>query len=166
LDIGVGLIGFLHVAAGAAWFGGSLFANLVVVPFVVRQPAERQRELIGGLVIGPERLMIAAALGAVVTGVLLGPAIGRVESLSEIASPYGVVWTGAILVALAIFAVGGGITSPAARALRDDDAIWTDASGASESRRAEALARLQLGFRLELAGIAGILVLMSLLPRL
>ena len=166
MDIGLSLIGFLHVAAGAAWFGGSLFANLVVVPFIVRQPQPRQRELIRGLVIGPERLMIAAALGAAITGLLLGPALGRIDSLSAIASPYGVVWIGAILVALAVFAVGGGITSPAARALRDVDAIWTDADGASGSRREEVLARLQLGFRLELAGISVILVLMTLLPRL
>ena len=166
MDLGLSLIGFLHVAAGAAWFGGSLFANLVVVPFIIRQPGVRQRELIGGLVIGPERLMIAAALGAAVTGLLLGPVLGRIDSLDAVASPYGMVWVGAILVALAVFAVGGRVTSPAARTLREDDAIWTDASGSSESRRAEALARLRLGFRLELAGIAVILVLMTLLSRI
>jgi hypothetical protein len=61
-----------------------------------------------------------------------------------------------------VFAVGGRITSPAARRLRDDDAVWQ--SGAEGE--SALLERLRLGFRLELAGIAAILALMVVLPNL
>jgi uncharacterized membrane protein len=159
-------MGLLHVAAGAAWFGGSLFVNFVVMPFIVRQPPARQRDLIGGLILGPERLMIATALGAAITGLSLGPVLGRIDSLAALASPYGLVWIGAILVALAVFAVGFRVTSPAARSLRNDDAMWSDQDGSADSRRAQAMVHLRLGFRMELAGIAMILVLMTLLARL
>jgi uncharacterized membrane protein len=166
MDVGAVAIQFLHVAAGAAWFGGSLFANAVVLPFIARQAPDRQRELIGGLVLGPERVMIAAALGAAVTGLLRGTVYGRIDSLDAVVSPYGVVWLTAILVALAVFATGGRVTSPAARALRDDDAVWVATPEAERSRAADAIARLLLGFRVEFAGISLILGLMILLPSL
>jgi hypothetical protein len=166
MDVGTVTIQFLHVAAGAAWFGGSLFANAVVLPFIARQPPARQRELIGGLVLGPERVMIAAALGAALTGLLWGTVYGRIDSPAALASPYGVVWLTAILAAVAVFATGGRVTSPAARALRDDDSLWVATSEAKGSRTADAIARLRLGFRVELAGITVILGLMILLPRL
>jgi hypothetical protein len=164
MDLGAPAIQFAHIAAGAAWFGGSLFANIVVVPFILRQPPQRQRELIGGLIIGPERVMIGAALGTAVTGLLQGTLYGRIRSLDALASPYGGAWLGAILLALVVFAIGGRVTSPAARALRDDDEIWADAPEPTAPHAA--FARLRLGFRLEFAGIAGILVLMALMPRL
>jgi uncharacterized membrane protein len=165
MEIGAVAIQFLHVAAGAAWFGGSLFANAVVLPFIARQAPERQRELIGGLVLGPERVMVAAALGTAVTGLLRGTVYGRIDSLGAVASPYGLVWLTAILVAVAVFATGGRVTSPAARTLRDDDSVWV-ATVEERSRAADAFSRLRLGFAVELAGITVILGLMILLPRL
>jgi putative copper export protein len=164
MDIGTLAIHFVHIAAGAAWFGGSLFANVVLLPFILRQPPQRQRELVGALIIGPERVMIGAALGTAVTGLLQGTFHGRIESVAALSSPYGEAWLGAVLVALVVFAIGGGVTSPAARALRDDDEIWADARGPAAPRAA--FARLRLGFRLELAGIAGIVGLMALMPTL
>ena len=165
MDIGAVAIQFVHVAAGAAWFGGSLFANAVVLPFIARQEPDRQRELIGGLVLVPERLIIAAALGAAVTGLLRGTVYGRIDSPGALASPYGAVWLTAILVAVVVFATGGRVTSRAARALRDDDSMWV-ATPEERSRAARAISRLRLGFAVELAGITLTLGLMILLPRL
>jgi uncharacterized membrane protein len=164
MNLGATAMQLVHIAAGAAWFGGSLFANIVVVPFILRQPPRRQRELVGALIIGPERVMIGAALGTAVTGLLQGTLYGRIRSLDALSSPYGGAWLGAVLLALVVFAIGGRVTSPAARALRDHDEIWDDAPEPTAPRAA--FARLRLGFRLELAGIAGILVLMALMPRL
>lgn len=163
MDPALVLVQFVHIAGGAAWFGGSLFANLVILPFIGRQAPERQRELIGGVILGPERVMIAAALTAAVTGMVRGIAFGPIRSLAVLATPYGVIWLASVLVAVAIFATGGRLTSPAARALRDDDRVWTEESAASAARAARLLSRLRLGFRLELLGIAAILALMVLL---
>jgi uncharacterized membrane protein len=163
MDVGLAIVQFLHVAAGAAWFGASLFANAALLPYIRRQAPERQRDLVVGLVLGPERVMIGAALGAGVTGLLRGIVFGRIQSLDALGTTYGIVWLAAILVALAVFAVGGRVTSPAALSLRDDDTAWTAGAGPTAARL---LDRLAFGFRLELTGITAIIALMALLPRL
>jgi uncharacterized membrane protein len=154
---------FLHVAGGAAWLGGSVFANLVLLPFIVRQPVERQRSLIAAFVLGPQRVMIAAALLAAITGFVRGIVFGPTTSLEALGSPYGLMWIVSIVIALAVYAVGGMVTSPSARRLRDLDGLWSDGEGATSSRTA-AVGRLQLGSRLELVGIGLILALMAALP--
>ena len=162
MDAGAAIVQFVHLAGGAAWFGGSLFANAVLLPYVLRQPPERQRELIRGVILGPERIMIAAALTAAVTGLVRGIVFGRIDGTDVLGTSYGLVWLASIGVAIAVFAVGGRITSPAARRLQDDDGVW-DGGGAA---RGALLDRLQLGFRIELAGITTILILMTVLGRL
>ncbi len=162
MDAGAAIVQFVHLAGGAAWFGGSLFANVVLLPYVLRQPSERQRELIRGVILGPERIMIAAALTAAVTGLVRGIVFGRIDGTDALGTSYGLVWLASVGVAIAVFAVGGRITSPAARRLRDDDGVWDGDVAA----RVALLDRLRLGFRVELAGITTILILMTLLGRL
>lgn len=162
MDVGSVIVQFVHVAGGAAWFGGSLFANAVLIPYVLRQPPERQRELIRGVILGPERWMIAAAMTAAVTGLVRGIVVGRIHGADALGTPYGLVWIASIGVAIAVFAVGGRITSPAARRLRDDVGAWDDDS----TIRARLLDRVRIGFRVELVGITIILVLMTVLARL
>jgi uncharacterized membrane protein len=163
VDVGIVLVQFLHIAGRAAWFGGSLFANAVVLPYIGRQAAERRRELVGGLILGPERVMIAAALTAAVTGLVRGVAFGRIQSIDSLGTPYGLFWLASVLVAILVFGIGGRITSPAARVLRDDDG--TSAAGSTEIAEA-AFERVRRGFRFELAGITTILGLMVALTRL
>jgi uncharacterized membrane protein len=162
VDAGATIVQFVHVAGGAAWFGGSLFANAVLLPFVLRQPPERQRELIRGVILGPERWMIAAALAAAVTGLARGIVFGRINGSDALGTAYGLVWIASIGVAIAVFAVGGRITSPAARRLGHDDGVWD----AGTAARGPLLDRVRIGFRAELLGITTILVLMTVLARL
>jgi uncharacterized membrane protein len=162
VDAGATIVQFVHVAGGAAWFGGSLFANAVLLPYVLRQPPERQRDLIRGVILGPERWMIAAALTAAVTGLVRGIVFGRIDGTAVLGTSYGLVWLASIGVAIAVFAVGGRITRPAARRLRDDDGVWDGDPAA----RVPLLERVRVGFRAELVGITTILVLMTLLTRL
>ena len=154
---------FLHIAGGAAWLGGSIFMNVIVLRFITGQPVRRQRALLTALVVGPERVMIGAALVAASTGLIRGIAFGPITSLGALGTPYGLLWMGAIVATLAVFTVGGTITSPTARRLRDEDGLWTD-EGTGEAHRTAVIGHLRLGFRLELAGIALILALMALLP--
>jgi uncharacterized membrane protein len=164
MDVGAAIVQLIHIAGGAAWFGGSLFANAVVIPYVGRQSVERRRELIGGLILGPERVMIAAALTAVVSGLVRGIVFGRIQSVDVFGTPYGIVWLASVVVAILVFATGGRVTSPAARALRDDDGIR--GGGSDDTVAARTFGRLRFGFRLELAGISIILGLMVVLARL
>jgi uncharacterized membrane protein len=160
MDLGPALVMFAHVLGGTVWLGGSVFVNFVLLPFVFGQPLERQRELVRTAILGPERMMIAAAVGGGAFGILLGTVFGRIRSFDDLATFYGLVWLSAILVAVVVFAIGGTVTSPAARRLLEDDRLWS--SGAAAGRHTVVL-RLRRGFALELTGIVVILVLMAVL---
>lgn len=144
-----------------------MFANIILVPYIAARPVNEQRQLVGKLLIGPERLMVAGAVTASVFGLLLGIASGRIRSVDGLASAYGLVWLASILIAIAVFAAGGLVTSPAARRLERDDDLWhEDLDGAATLTRSGAFRRLRIGFATELAGITLILALMIVLGRL
>jgi len=163
MEWGQGIVLLLHIVAGAAWLGASIFANAVLLPYVSLQPIDRHRELIGSLILGPERVIIGGALVAAVTGVALGIGYNGIRSITAFATPYGLVWLASVAVAIGVFAVGGGVTSPAARALRDDPSLWDPDVPDADDRRASLMDRLRLGFRLELVGIVFVLGLMVIL---
>lgn len=157
------IVHFLHVASGAAWLGGSLFANLFLVPFALRQPIDRRRTLIESLLLGPERIMIGAALLVVVTGLLRGIIFGPITSLDALGRPYGLVWLLSLIIVAMVFVTGGRVTGPAIHRLTQEDDLW-DHQPAAATRRREAISRrLIIGFRVELGGILVVLGLMVLL---
>lgn len=154
---------FLHLLGGAAWLGASIFANLVVVPYIWRRPPGERPALVSSLIIGPERLVIGSALLAGTTGLLLGASSGRIAGLDDLDTPFGTLWFASIAVALAVFATGGLVTSRAAADLERDPT--TGEGGGAEPAGEAALQRLRAGFAVELAGIVSILGLMVALGR-
>ena len=154
---------FLHLVGGAAWLGASIFANLVVVPYIGRRPPGERPALVRSLIVGPERLVIGSALLAGTTGLLLGASSGRIAGPDDLATPFGTLWVASIAVALAVFATGGLVTSRAAADLERDPT--TGEGGGAESAGEAALRRLRAGFAVELAGIVSILGLMVALGR-
>ncbi len=152
IPVGVQL---LHLLGGSAWLGGSVLANGFLVPFTFRQPPERQRELVGALLLGPERLMIGAALTVAVTGVLRGTVFGRIDGLDALARPYGAIWLLAIAMTLTVFAIGGRLTGPALVRLANDDTLWAGDEGSAQ--RHALTRRVRIGFGAELVGIIAIL---------
>jgi uncharacterized membrane protein len=154
---------FLHLASGAAWLGGSLFANLFLVPFALRQPIDRRRHLIQALLLGPERLMIGAALLVVVTGLARGILFGPIGTLEALARPYGLVWLLSLIIVAMVFVTGGRLTGPAIRRLTQEDDLWNGQSATAAHRREALSRRLKIGFRVELCGILVVLGLMVLL---
>lgn len=164
MDVWLAVVQFIHVLGGAAWLGGSVFANVILLPFVFRQPPDRRRELLRTLVLAPERLMIAAALIGGMAGIARGTLFGPIRSVADLGSRYGLIWVAAVFVVLGVFAVGGAVTSRAARRLIDDNALWlASADGRLAEGNASAVARLRLGFRIELGGILVALALMQAL---
>lgn len=160
MDLLAVVLRFLHVGGGTAWLGASLFANLVIVPFIAGQPADRRPALVERLVLAPEKVIIGGALTAAISGLILGVAGRGFTSIEALTTPAGLVWLAAILIAIAVFGTGGRITSPAARRLQRPPASDEDGRDSDQ-----ALGRLRTGFRIELAGIASILALMVVLPR-
>ena len=158
------VIQFLHLLAGVVWLGGSVFMTLVVLPAVFAQPLTQQRALARRVILGPERLMVGAAVTTVVLGVVRGTVYGPVRSVGALTTRYGFVWMVAIIVTLAVFVIGGRVTSPAARDLLDDEDVWEPApDGSAGTELAERIRRVRSGFRLELIGILIVLALMPIL---
>ena len=154
---------FLHLLGGASWLGASIFANVVLVPYVGRRtPAERP-DLVLRLIRAPERLVIGSALLAGVTGLLLGVSSGRIRGVEDAGSTFGMLWVASIAVAIAVFATGGLVTSRAAAQLAAGPTA--DKGDAMERAGETALRRLRFGFGVELAGIISILALMVALGR-
>lgn len=154
---------FLHLLGGASWLGASLFANVAVVPYIGARPAVERGELVQRLILAPERLLIGAALLAGSTGLLLGVTSGRIGGFDDLSSPFGILWIGSIVAAIAVFATGGLVTSRAAGQLaargHADEAPGFGIGGETAFRR------LRLGFAVELGGIVSILALMVALGR-
>ncbi|HEX2754476.1 MAG TPA: hypothetical protein VHM48_03375 [Candidatus Limnocylindrales bacterium] len=164
MDIWLMVVQFVHILGGAAWLGGSIFANLVLLPYVFRQAPDRRRGLIGVLILGPERVMIGAAVIGGLMGLVRGTFFGPIRSIDDLGSGYGLTWLGAVVVVLGVFVVGGAVTSRAARRLLDDDALWVaSADGRLGDAYATTAVRLKVGFRIELSGILVTLALMEVL---
>ena len=157
------IVHFLHLTSGAAWLGGSLFANLVLVPFALRQPIDRRRQLIHSLLLGPERLMIGAALLVVVTGLARGILFGPIVTLEALSRPYGLVWMLSIIIVAMVFVTGGRVTGAAIHRLTQEGDLWTGQSATATRRRDALSRRLVIGFRVELGGILVVLGLMVVL---
>ena len=160
---GAPILLFLHLLGGASWLGASVFANLVLVPYIGRCPSADRPEVVNRLILGPEPLVIGSALLAGITGLLLGVSSGRIGGLGDLATPFGALWVVSIVVAMAVFATGALVTSRGAARLSgkvaaDRDSIPSPADDA-------ALRRLRVGFAIELIGILSILGLMVALGR-
>jgi hypothetical protein len=154
---------FLHVLGGASWLGASVFANLVLVPHLGRRPPAERPELVRRLILAPEKLFIGSALLAGVTGLLLGVTSGRIRGPGDVSTPFGMLWVASIVVAIAVFATGGLLTSRAAAQVSSGAAA--DGGSFPEDGGEAAFRRLRVGFAAELTGIVSILALMVALGR-
>ncbi|MEO5986450.1 MAG: hypothetical protein ABIW50_01385 [Candidatus Limnocylindria bacterium] len=154
---------FLHLLGGAFWLGASMFANVAVVPYIGARPAAERGELVQRLILGPERLLIGAALLAGSTGLLLGVTSGRIGGFDDLSSPFGTLWIASIVTAIAVFATGGLVTSRAAVQLATRP--HADDAPSSRAGAETAFRRLRLGFAVEVTGIVSILALMVALGR-
>jgi hypothetical protein len=154
---------FLHLLGGASWLGASVFANLVLVPYVGRRPPTERPELVRRLILAPENLFIGSALLAGITGLLLGVTSGRIRGPGDVSTPFGILWVASIVVAIAVFATGGLLTSRAAAQVASR--ATADGGSAPEDGGEAAFRRLRVGFVAELAGIVSILALMVALGR-
>ncbi len=141
-----------------------MFANLVLIPYVFSRPTDQQRELIGRLILGPEPVMVGAAVVASATGIARGVIVGPIRSIEALGTPYRIVWLAAVVTAIAVFVVGGRVTSPAAHELLNNPALWSSTLAGGTSRELRlTVHRLRIGFAIELGGIVTILALMAVL---
>lgn len=114
MDWLTGIIHWLHVLFAIFWFGSTLYADFVLLPAAMQMSPGAQREL--GQRIGPiaERAETAAGIATIVLGVILGTIVGPIQSLTFlVGTAYGITWLVSLVLALAVFAFGLWVLTPA-----------------------------------------------------
>ena len=117
MDLGEATLHWLHILFGTFWFGGALFANFVVVPAMMRLPAEPQQQFLKLFAEQTERMMLIAASGTIVLGIIRGTAFGEIKDVAALSTPYGTYWLIGLVAACLTYAYGTWYLSPRANRL-------------------------------------------------
>jgi uncharacterized membrane protein len=109
--MGVGQMAFLqiavqwlHVLGGIFWFGGVLFASVVLGPTMMSLPPRTGAAVFDGVA---KRAWIGEAVGGatIMLGVVRGTVLGPVKSIEFLfGTAYGITWLVALLLGLGILA--------------------------------------------------------------
>lgn len=110
---------WLHVLLGIVWFGYALSMYFLVAPPLTKLPEAQQRQAFGVLAdIGPKVFPIVAIL-VIVLGFVRGTFLGRIQSFSDLATTYGILWMVGLLGTLSLLFTGARWIGPGFAALRD-----------------------------------------------
>jgi uncharacterized membrane protein len=145
MDWGLFAVQWLHVLGGVFWFGGSLFGNLAVFPVVLKLPEQMQRTFMLPLIERTDRIVVPVAIGTILLGVVRGTVLGRIHTLADLGTPYGIAWLIGLLVAVGVLAVGVLYLSPSVRKLMTSTDSGVSFAPAGRWLQAAAAAD-QLGF--------------------
>lgn len=145
---------WLHILVGTFWFGGVLFSNFVVIPAVMRLPADGQAAAIRVIGEQANRIIPWVAIATIVLGVVRGTALGEVKDVSALGTTYGIEWLVGLVAAVATFAWGMWVVGPAAERMT--------AGGLTSATPAE-IGKVRLFALLELLGFFVIFTTMILM---
>lgn len=162
MDWSVVVVQWLHILFGTFWFGGTLFANFVMIPAIVRLPADRQFQIIEFVAEQANRIVPWMAGGAIVLGFLRGTVFGDIKDLNGLSTDYGILWLVGLVAAVATFAWGEWVLTPAAARLTASGVAMGSSEQASPEAAA-AISRVRLTALLELVGFFVIFTTMILM---
>ncbi len=106
------VVQWLHVFCGIFWFGSRLVVTFILLPTMRRVPQAKQRDFLGELVRHFVRVEPLLGIATLVLGFLRGTVFGQVTSLdAAFGTPYGLTWTTALVLGVAIAILGGLVGS-------------------------------------------------------
>ena len=148
----VAVIEWLHILGGITWFGGYIFLDFVVWPALLGMPARAGREAHQAIFPIASRTMSLVAPATVLLGAVRGTILGDLRSMATLATPYGLTWSVALVVSIALMIWG---------AQWHDHwlgPVWVDDTVSQLGVR-----RLKRGFAFEMAAFGTILACMVLM---
>ena len=101
------VVHWLHVVAGAIWFGAQAFLFAALWPALLRRPAPEARAMLGAIVPGMSRLMGIVGPVVIVTGLLRGTWLGPLRSAAALGTAYGATFLAAMALVAALSVIGG-----------------------------------------------------------
>ena len=146
------VVQWLHILLGTFWFGGILFSNFIIIPAIMRLASDRQGEIVHNIAAQGQRIIPAVAIGTILLGVVRGTVFGDIKDLAGLGTAYGIWWLIGLIAAVATFAWGTWVLSPAAERIT--------AGGPADSA---ALGRVKMYALLELVGFFVIFTTMILM---
>lgn len=153
MDWGEATAQWLHILFGTFWFGGALFANFVVVPAMMRLPPEPQQQFLKLFAEQSERMMLIAASGTIVLGIIRGTVFGGIKDVADLGSAYGIYWLIGLVAACVTYAYGTWYLSPRANRLGAEmAAAGVGPGGKLSPELAARMSRLKVLALLELVG--------------
>lgn len=116
------VVHWLHVLAGMVWFGGQVFANLVLWPALLRRPAGEARELVQGAGRWAGPLMGGSGIAVLLLGILRGTWLGPVRSPEALfGTAYGHTFLAALLLTVFVMGYAGRARGRMAERVWDGD---------------------------------------------
>jgi uncharacterized membrane protein len=148
MDWGEFAVQWLHIFFGIFWFGGTLYANFVMIPAILTLPRDRQTPVINAITARGERIIPLVATATIVLGILRGTALGPIKDVGDLGTGYGLYWLIGLVAALATWAWGYLAIRPLGQRFARESAAW---SGAADELPTELVA---LGNRLKVVALA------------
>jgi uncharacterized membrane protein len=161
MNWGEATLQWLHILFGTFWFGGALFANFVVVPAMMRLPAEPQQQFLKVFAAQADRMMLIAASGTIVLGFLRGTVFGTIKDAAALGTTYGIEWLIGLVAACITYAYGTWYLSPRANRLTTAmAAAGVGPGGQMPPELAAGMSRLKVLALLELLGFFVVFTMM------
>ena len=144
------VVHWLHVVAGAVWFGGYLFVMTALWPALLGRPAAETRATVQALGASAPRIMGPATLVVIVLGIVRGTVLGPIRSWDALTGTgYGRAFLLSLVVTLWLMVHGGRARGRLATR------VWSGAGYAAGAR-----AHLRRSGAVTLAGFAVVLACM------
>ncbi len=113
---GVVLMQWLHVLLAIFWFGSILYADVVLIPTLMKLPTEQHRTFAIPLGLRTDRVLLPVSLLVLVLGLLLGTVFGDVQSFTFLfGTAYGITFLIAFLGTAALILWGNLVSGRAVK---------------------------------------------------
>jgi uncharacterized membrane protein len=107
-----GLIQWVHILAGATWFGSNVFASFVVAPAIGHLPFEQQKAFFKFYHKNIVLLLSPTSLIVVIAGILRGTLFGPIQSFEFLfTNPYGLTFLLSCILGIALIFWGAVVMS-------------------------------------------------------
>jgi uncharacterized membrane protein len=105
-NVGLIILQYVHILFAATLLGSALFMNLVLWPSLLRRPATEARGFFESSMKPTSILMGVSGGITFLSGVLRGTVFGTIRSIDELMTPYGITFSIALVITLAMMIHG------------------------------------------------------------
>lgn len=149
-----------HVLLGIFWFGNALVAGIIIIPAISPMPIPLQRDFGGAYGARAAKVFNIVGPLVIILGAFRGTFLGPIKGFDTLATPYGITWATALVVATLTLLYGMRVIEPSIHAM---NAAPLNADGSATPELEAAAAKVKQAAGLELALFFVIFTCMTLM---